>query len=506
MKLKENFVKHTSFSFSIIAIGLIFYVIFRSPLPGVADQGDFYRVIKVSSLELTEEFKNAPDFDRFFHYIIPEYRISDITDLKLSEAINSSSIASLIIFISSICKFLGDDTFKTIYLAITYSIIYIFSLYIIVRYLNVKSKATFLLFTMLSLFVFLDGNYLLWFNSLYGEPLMVTTLMLHIASWIYYYHHKNLLKSDKKLFLIILLIIFTSFLFLGSKLQVITSLPIIFILLFKLLWENKNLLGRFRLILLTFLSLAVLIYPIEISKNSNSLSDDTHYNSVFSGVLKDSKDPKKDLIELGLNPDLSVEAGKDSYLPIGQYEKYIPGSEITKEEFYSKISNGKLIKFYISHPLRLIKGMEYTAEHAFFTGTFLGKFEKSYSVEPIIEFNRFTLWSDFRNKVLPENLFFIILVYIIVFTLSIYTYIKNKEAKEIKDKIQLFLSIQLIGILQFPMPYMGNGQSDTSKQLFLFNFIFDILIVVSLCWCFNYLIKFINLKLRKKQKIVHPNQ
>ncbi|MHC1684089.1 MAG: hypothetical protein AB6733_14235 [Clostridiaceae bacterium] len=497
MNLKENFVKYTSFVFSIMAIGLIFYVIFYYPSPGVADQGDFYRVIKVSGLELTEEFKNSTDFDRFFHYIIPEYKISDITELKLSEAIASSSISSLIIFVSSICKFLGDDIFKTIYLAIIYSIIYIFSLYIIVRYLNVKSKATFLLFTILSLFVFLDGNYLLWFNSLYGEPLMITTLLLHIASWIYYYHHKNVLKSDNKLFFNILLIMFTSFLFLGSKLQVISSLPIIFILLFKLLWENKNLLGRFKLIPLAFLSLVVLIYPIEISKNSNSLSDDTHYNSVFSGVLKDSKDSKKDLKELGLNPDMSVEAGKDSYLPIEQYEKYIPGSELTREEFYSKISNGKLVKFYISHPLRLIKGMEYTSEHAFFTGTFLGKFEKKYSIEPIIEFNRFTLWSDFRAKVLPENLFFIILVYIIVFTLSIYTYIKNKEAKEIKDKIQLFLSLQLIGILQFPMPFMGNGQSDTSKQLFLFNFIFDILIVISLCWCFNYLIKFINLKLKK---------
>ena len=42
----------------------------------------------------------------------------------------------------------------------------------------------------------------------------------------------------------------------------------------------------------------------------------------------------------------------------------------------------------------------------------------------------------------------------------------------------------LIGVIQYPMPFIGNGQADTSKQLFLFNFIFDILIVVSIgCTC-----------------------
>ena len=42
----------------------------------------------------------------------------------------------------------------------------------------------------------------------------------------------------------------------------------------------------------------------------------------------------------------------------------------------------------------------------------------------------------------------------------------------------LLWGVMFMGAIQFPMPFVGNGRADTAKQLFLFNFIFDILIVV----------------------------
>ena len=87
-----------------------------------------------------------------------------------------------------------------------------------------------------------------------------------------------------------------------------------------------------------------------------------------------------------------------------------------------------------------------------------------------------------------------ILVYIIVLTGSIIIYAKNKGFQEIKDKVQLLWGVMFIGLIQFPMPYLGNGQADTAKQLYLFNFVFDIILVVSVCWCFNKFIDFCYLK------------
>lgn len=490
MKLKENFTKYLLVLFLIIAIGITLYVLFKFPRPGVADQGDFGRVMTISGLSLTENYKNISSFDRFYNFQIPEFKISYLGILTFSKGIPTTSLSFLITFINFICDLCGQSIFKTVYLAAAYASLYIFAMYITFKYLNIKSKTTLLMLVLASSFVFLDGNYLLWFNSLYGEPMMITTLMLYVSSWIYYIYHQNILKSQKNLFRRIIFIFLTSFLFLTAKLQVITALPIILILLIKLLWKNKKLLNNVQASILYLLFLIILTYPVVNSINSNSLSNDTHYNSVFSGILKDSKNPEQDLKDLGLNPDMAVEAGKDSYLPINKYELYVPGSDITKKEFYNKVSNGTLVKFYLTHPIRLIEGMEYTAAHAFFTDTYLGKYEKSYSGEPIRSFNRFTLWSDFRGNYLPKNLIFILFVYATVFAISLFIYIKNRSSEEIKNKIEIFLSILLIGALQFPMPYIGNGQADTSKQLYLFNFTFDLVLVISLCWCFNKLINF----------------
>jgi hypothetical protein len=232
----------------------------------------------------------------------------------------------------------------------------------------------------------------------------------------------------------------------------------------------------------------LIIYPLQINLINGAISKDTQYNSVFYGVLKDSKTPKQDLIDLGLNPEMAVEAGKHAYLDINEYVKYVPRTEITEREFYSKIGNGKLVKFYITHPLRLIQGMEYTAGKAFYTSTSLGKYDRSYSEEPIRDFNRFTLWSAFREDRLPKRLVFIAFIYLAVIIVSVFVYKGNKEHEDIKAKIQLLWAIMLTGMLQFPMPYMGNGQADTAKQLYLFNFIFDIILVVSVSWCLNGLV------------------
>lgn len=38
----------------------------------------------------------------------------------------------------------------------------------------------------------------------------------------------------------------------------------------------------------------------------------------------------------------------------------------------------------------------------------------------------------------------------------------------------------LVGALQFPLPIIGNGEADISKQLFIFNLTFDISLFVGI--------------------------
>ena len=470
-------------------------VLFIKPQVGIADQGDFNRIMTISGLSLLDSDTSNPNFIRFYDYIVTDYKISPIDNV--STTIIGSSLGHLIVLITYICKTFGQNIFKTQYLAIVYSILYIFALSIILNSLNIKDKIKFILVSLLTLFIFFDGNYLIWFNSLYGEPMMLVTLLLFIASVFNYIHYKYVVKDTKKIMFSIVYILIIAFFFLGSKLQVFTSLPFIIFLVSKIIWDNKHTLNKTSLISLCILIFIVIAYPIGINMNSNSLNIDTHYNSVFYGVLNGSKTPEQDLIDLGLNPDMAIEAGKHTYLPTSEYVKYVPSADITVQEFYSKINNAKLIKFYLTHPTRLLKGMEYTASKAFYTSTVLGKNYQSYSETPVTEFYRFTGWSYFRENILPKNLFFIISVYFIVFLFSLYKYVKNKSNSEIKTKLLLLWTIMLIGAIQFPMPFVGNGQADTSKQLFLFNFIFDGLLVIIFSYILFKISDLIRHKLRK---------
>jgi hypothetical protein len=241
---------------------------------------------------------------------------------------------------------------------------------------------------------------------------------------------------------------------------------------------------------------------------NREINKDTLYNSVFYGILKDSNNPAQDLIDMGLNPDMAVEAGKHAYLDNEEYVTYIPLTPITQEAFYNKMSNGKLVKFYITHPARLLQGMKYTASESLATSTVLGKYSQEYSETPISDFNRFTQWSSFRENHLPHNLFFLALIFTAVLIMSLIIYMKNKEFQDIKSRIQILWGVILIGLIQFPMPYVGNGQADTAKQLFLFNFVFDIVFVVSICWFFGKITDFFSDKyhLNNKSSIIKPRK
>lgn len=496
-KFKKGYIFYLGILFIILAVLIIKYVLFTYPQPGVADQGDFDRVMSAGGIALTNADMINPDFKRFYEYTVTDYAIKDNAFVQFFITLVSSSIGYLIYFISFICRIIGQDIFKTQYLALVYSIIYVLALYIIIKSMNIKSGVKILILTFLSLFILLDGNYLIWFNSLYGEPMMMSTLMLFIAAYSYYAYKKYTIKDDSNILRRIVFIFIAAFLFVGSKMQVLTALPMIIFILIKVLIDNKKVITKVNIRWLSIFIVLIIVYPLQMTIQNKAMSKDTQYNSVFYGVLNGSETPKQDLIDLGLNPDMYVEAGKHSYLKPEEYVKYVPRTEITENEFYSKISNSKLAKFYITHPVRLIEGLQYTAEQSFITGTGLGKHSRDYSEESIREFDRFTTWSSFRENNFPRKVWFIILVYGMIFSVSIYKYVKNKDNGEVRSKIYVIWLLIFIATLQFPMPFVGNGQADTTKQLFLFNFITDIIILISVYWSISKISDFVSSKIKR---------
>ena len=498
MKAKQNiqnkYTKYLLGIFVIIAIVIFYYILFKYPQTGVADQGDFDRLMWPAGLKLLESDATNPDFIRFYQYIVTDYKI-DIKFYNIATTIFGSIIDYIIFIINIICKLLGQSIFKTQYLAIVYGLIYISSIFIIIKNLNINSKLKLLIIYTVAIFIFMDGNYIVWFNSLYGEPMMISSLLLFLASVLIYINS----KSKEKIFNKLIFVYIAAFMFIASKMQVLTALPFVLFILIKIFLDNRNYLSKKAKIVLTSILIFTIIHPLQMNAVNKDIKKDTNYNSVFYGILNGSETPRQDLIDLGLNPEMASEAGKHAYLAPEEYKKYVPRTEITEQEFYSKIGNMKLATFYLTHPKRLIEGMEYTAEHAFITSTSLGKYYMADNEDLSLEFNRFTTWSNFRESKLPNKLWFILTIFLLVFIGSLTKYIKSKEDKKIRERITLVWGLIFIAGIQFPMPYVANGQADTAKQLYLFNFIFDIFLFIILIAIIFKAIDFIkNMLLGKK--------
>lgn len=463
------------------AVIIVSFVLFYPPMPGVADQGDFQRVMNVTGLQEIE--RSPEEFNsHWFKYVTTEYKMIPMNFARFLGIIPTTSMIYPITLARIISRLIGAKYFNTSILAVVYVLMYILGFYLCHKFIKFKRIGTSIFFMILSTFILMDGNYLVWFNSLYGEPMMITGLILFIASVLYtlqYLGEKDLKK--------ILLIFFCGVLFLGAKLQCFPALPFIILLIMRIAFlQNKNLFTLKNRRILTVPIFILIFYVGGIYVQTSSVCGvDTEYNSVFYGVLKNSKNPEKDLAVLGLPPDMAVEAGKHAYLPKEEYVKYRPWSELTKTQFNDKISNFKLLRFYLLQPKRLIDGMKYTASKIFDTMSSLGKYEKSAISEYTYRFNRFTLWSDFRNNKLPKKLIFLMVFYFFVILVSIIEYKKRKDNITERVHIELLWTIIIIGLLQFPMPYIGNGEADTAKQLFLFNYTFDIVFLVSCTWGFD---------------------
>lgn len=489
----------TNWIVPVLAAAVILFVLYIPPRPGVADQGDFQRIMDAAGLQETEKSLAEPE-SRFYRYVKSEYGMISVNPFRF---LTSSSMVWPIMLVKIFCKTAGLAHFNTGILTAAYAAAYISAIWMCLRWMGCKRRLVFVFACFAVLAVLLDGNYLVWFNSLYGEPMMLIGLLLFTASVLYAIRSETLgLKN-------ILFLFITSLMFLGSKAQCITALPFVAFMHIRL-YTAKNIrtCGRSNRLQLMHLPgsrkgrherpalsailwlavpLALLFaYVVGIySQQDKTCGVDTKYNAVFYGILKNSEDPEKDLEMLGLPGDLAVEAGKHAYLPPDEYVRYAPWSEMTLNEFSSKISNLKLVRFYLLNPRRLLDGMEYTAFQSFQTGTFLGKYEKADVPEYTYVFDRFTFWSDFRSKAFPKKLWFIVLAYLAAFIISAFEYrLKGRDTAS-RLRIELLWVIMAIGIFQFPMPFVGNGEADTAKQLFLFNITFDILIIVACIWVFS---------------------
>jgi hypothetical protein len=465
----------------LLIIGIIlFYSLIIQPAVGKTDNGDFgrmYKLLGLSDLGATYD----EQFDGYFHMI---YSVTNLGYLLpwCSNWVFGCLIEKVPFIINTAVHNTNQSYFDIRFVGATYSIIFLSGIYFILKY-NKLSNFTKIICGSFIILFFTDAVYISYFNSFFGEAATISCMFLMIGSFLYLLNAKTPTKRHFIFFFI------SAASFLTSKTQEIPLLLFMLIILFALFKFYKEykkiiLTGS---ILISCLCIATL-YSIDDFTNTNNI-----YQSVFTGILYDSKDPKADLVELGINPKFSDNAGTSFYDKNLAFDPL--GDEMTNE-FYPNISLGKVFKFYLFHPQRAFEKISLSADYA-------------YSFYEIDESN-FVKGADYKSKLINSfryNLLqtfpsvhrniYLYIGFSALYLIAISIYFFKSKAKETKLLCLLLLFILAAGASQLVLPVLGSGVADFGKHLFLINLSYDILVGTVVLWLAN---SIFNLKFKIKNE------
>jgi hypothetical protein len=451
---------------AVVAVSLIFiYILMIKPIVGVADNGDFLRIMGSTGLieiDAAEAYK-----DKYFGYIHSQYHIQA---LGIGGYISSEII--IVLLAATIARiFSFHQIFDIRILAVIYAIVFLYAMYVLLKWNKQAAQWKNAVMAAVFIFVFADIGYTAYYNSLFGEPVSFTFLLLTIAIV-----HSLLNKVKPSRWLLIFFFI-SAFFLVGAKVQN-APLGIILALLSLRFWQIREDKPWKKLVITISVLLAGLSAAIYFSA-PKELKQINQYQTVFYGILKDSPNPKQDLIDLGLNPDFSVNAGSNYFTTDVSIKQQAP---ILQQQFYPNIDHKKIALFYLKHPFRFITKLE-AAAHSGMTirPYYLGNYEKSANRGYGAVSDAFGGWSELKRSKLPNSLGAVSLFGLAYFLVLLIKYFQASEGR-IRIRIELYMAIGIMAAISFAIPLIGDGEADLSKHLFIFNVLFDMMFVISIVW------------------------
>lgn len=452
------------FAAALTVIVVLTSVLTLRPIIGVADNGDFARIMNSTGLS----YLSAVPEDRYFGFVNRLYQTSFILPFGGGYLSTQIPLVLLAVYLSKTAT--GGDLFDIRFLGMLYIVILAVAVFLAVRSIRRHTRLAALFAIPVLLLVFCDIGYTSYFNSLYGEPVTFVFLLLMAGAAL------SVSAGERWSRWMLVLLCTAAFFFAGAKIQNSPAGLLAALLCIRLAWLQKDRLWR-RIGLLLAISVAVVSLAC-FTGVSKEIRVCNKYQSVFFGVLRGSPDPSGDLEELGLDPSLAVLAGTDYFR--SEYPVDIRSAEF-KNMLYDKVGYVQIARFYFRHPDRLLKKLEYAAGNGFRLKQGFGNYEKYSGVRYKQTTNLFGFWSDFKLQVLPNTLPFVFLFFMAVFLILAFEYRKAENPRR-RFLLEFFGFVAITGAMQFVLPVVADGEADLSKHLFLFNTCFDLLFTAGLAY------------------------
>ena len=463
-----------------LALTLVLVTLFWGQNAGLSDNGDFARVMNVNRIHPTGDGRSS--------FLFQQYYVMDLEGGSAAQQVASLFTTTddglyyspqfLLIQGSKVMnffynKFVGGsvDNYNLAFLALLYGLLLAAAIGLILRHLPRGTMPRRILAALLLLFLFCDAGYVLYFHSFYGEALQFVSLLVAVGLWLRLYDNPQRWGSW-------ILLYITLYFFGGSKLANI-PLACLFGLVSLLLLLRGS--GKWLRLLAGVLCAALLVSQGALySSIPDWMENDTNYQAVFFGVLKNSDTPEQDLAELGLDTAYAPLAGTHAYQSSYPMDIY---SDAFRQGFYEKVSKVRVMGFYLRHPVRLLEKMDTALMcSAYIRPPYLGNL----SSKRMVHVKRSSAWSHLRVRSGVLYCFPVMLPALVLVSLfalwRVVQCLRRKRKRESLAAYGALLAVCAAVWAAWVLPIFGNGEADLSKHMFLLIHLIDGLVAAGALW------------------------
>ncbi|UZP05056.1 hypothetical protein JW813_08640 [Clostridium botulinum] len=475
----NNILKLDKINYPLIAFFLVLIIgsltLFIHPIIGMADNGDFYRVMNKSGAYHLNKNSN----EIFLGYFIKDYGIyrynNDYANLLIS---TQSIFVKLAIFFDRI--FTKDYVLDIRFMSVMFLIIEAMGVYFLIKSLinkldNSKYK---LIITLVTILIFCDTGYLAYYNSFYGESVNICCFLMSIGLLIY------MIEFDKFTWYNLIAFGISSFLFFGAK-QQLAPVGILIAFIFIIIGiyiTNKRFTRMLAYILAVIFIVSSMVFYKSITGDFKYINI---YHSMNRGILLNEDDPDSILEDFNISTQYSLLQETDFFEEIKLLDPY---EEELIDDYYEKFSLGRILDYYITHPKAFIKVLKISFKNGYsIRPKVIGNYEQSEHKEFGAKSYFFATWSTFKEKFIPKNMLFTVSTIVIYLYLSTSRFLKaiKNNNKKIQFKEITYFYVFLVGISQIIISVIGAGDADLSKHVFMYNMAFDLIFIYILSLIFE---------------------
>lgn len=446
-------------AYGVLAITCI--ALFMKPYIGMADNGDYFRILYSNGL-----YFSTPNYDSYyFGHFIKEFGIFQYVNENGGGLFTSQS---LFIRLSMWINMLFDrTTFDIRVQAGIFTALYTVAVYLLVEAVTWKLPRRFgYPIAALAIFIFADTAYTAYFNSFFAESIVMIMMLFVLASGLLLYRKRY---NDY----VMLGVFFVSALLLTTSKQQNAPVGVIIGLLgIFLIFIRKQ--KSFRAIAASTLVVLMLAGVATYTLIPKEFVNINKYHAMTRGVLQQSDDPEKTLEQFGINRQYAILNGINYYEP---YTTVDVDSPVLEEHFYPKYGFGSILKFYTTNPGKAVGMLNLAAQSAFqIRPPAMGNYELA-AGKAFGEHTRFfSGYSLLKAAMAPKTFGFVVIWIMIVLGAYLPGFVMALRRGDRRGALQfpVIAMIILMGLSGIMVSIIGAGDADLSKHEFLFTAAFDL--------------------------------